>query len=322
MIQSKKPLLSVVIPAYNEGTSLQAFHTSLLAVVGSATNDDYEIIYINDGSRDQTVEIVRQIRQDDPKVKLVSLSRNFGKEMALTAGIAQATGQAILTLDGDGQHPVEIIPKFLAAWQAGARVVVGVRTNNHGQSRSKKAGSSLFHILFNHLSSQKLVPGSTDFRLIDSSVQKAFLELKETDRLTRGLIDWLGFQPQFVAFTPIARQTGQPGYSRGKLVRLAIDSVVSLSPAPLYVFGTLGILITACSLLLGAAIFIEQLLLSDPLHWKFTGTAMLSILILFFMGIVLMSQGLLSLYISHIQNQAKQRPLYVIDYANSDGIKG
>ena len=308
--------LSVVVPVYNEAAGLPAFHKSLLATLAGLSYD-WEVIYCDDGSTDKTAELVGNWHQADKRVKLVRLSRNFGKESALAAGIAAAGGDAIVTIDGDGQHPVELLPQFLAAWQDGAQVVVGVRDSINGG----RPGSRLFYTLFNQLTSQKLVPGSTDYRLIDKVVRQAFLELKETDRITRGLIDWLGFRRAFVHFDVKPRHSGAGSYDRAKRWQLATHSFVSLTPKPLYIFGWLGVFITVCALLLGSAVFIEQLLLGDPWHWRFTGTAMLGILTLFLVGIILMSQGILSLYISHMHTQSKQRPLYVIDYQASAGIE-
>jgi len=185
---------------------------------------------------------------------------------------------------------------------------------------AKRAGSRLFYRLFNSFTDQKLLAGSTDYRLIDQAVRRAFLELGESDRITRGLIDWLGFRREFVSFEARPRQHGSETFNKRGLVQHMARHFVSLSPRPLYVFGYLGVAITGLSFVLGAAVFIEQLLLGDPWHWKFTGTAMLGILILFMVGIVLMSQGILSLYISHIHAQAKARPLYVIDREGSIGL--
>jgi len=313
--------LSVVVPIYDEASGLADFHADLVHYAKEASQNSYEIIYCDDGSNDNTDKLVYEWHKNDPNIKLIKLSRNFGKENALAAGIAFATGQAIITLDGDGQHPAELIPDFVRKWRTGAQVVIGVRISNKGEGWFKRVGSKLFHKLFNVLTGQKLLSGSSDFRLIDRSVQQAFLQLGETDRITRGLIDWLGFNRELIEFTAKARQSGAPGYNRRKLVKLATNSFVSLTPTPLYLFGYLGVFITIGSLFLGAAVFIEQLLLNDPWHWKFTGTAMLGILILFLVGIILISQGILSLYISHIQNQSKGRPLYVIDHKASLGIE-
>jgi glycosyltransferase involved in cell wall biosynthesis len=314
------PLLSIVVPALNEGGHLQHLHDSLVREADKVTDGDYEIIYCDDGSTDNTADLVVNWHAADSRVKLIKFSRNFGKESALTAGISEARGQAILTIDADGQHPVELMPKFIAAWRAGARVVVGVRDNSSGGGWFKRLSARIFYAVFSKLIRQQLAQGTTDYRLIDRSVQEAFLDLKETDRITRGLIDWLGFRQEYITFHSPDRSDGVPGYSYHRLAKLALNSVVSMTPTPLFVPGYLGMAITLFALVLGAAVGLEQIILHDPLGWKFTGTAMLGILILFLVGVVLMSQGILSLYISHIQAQSKQRPLYVIDYQDSIGI--
>jgi glycosyltransferase involved in cell wall biosynthesis len=320
MNKSTEPLLSVVVPLYNEDAGLQVFHESLINTLEETTKNSYEVIYCDDGSTDGTDQIVRRLSTNNSRIKLIRLSRNFGKEYALSAGIAEANGQAIIMLDGDGQHPVEMIPQFVKAWQKGAQVVIGVRSNNSQEVWTKRVGSRAFYSLFNKLTGQQLLAGSTDFRLISKPVQQAFLKLQETDRITRGLIDWLGFKRELIYFKPNVRQLGPATYSRSKLLGLAANSFVSLTPKPLYIFGSLGVFITIGSFILGVAVIIEQLILNDPWHWKFSGTSMLGILILFLVGILLMSQGILSLYISHMNNQSKGRPLYIIDHSESIGI--
>ena len=270
---------------------------------------------------DDTAKLISEWHRNDPRVKLISFSRNFGKEKALSAAIAQSRGQAILMLDSDGQHPVELIPEFIKSWQAGAQVVIGLRTDSSDFGWVKRLTAGLFYKIFNRIAGQKLIRGATDFRLIDKSVQQVFLTLPETDRITRGLIDWVGFKREYIEFTAKQRQSGTPSYGLPKLMGLAANSFTSLTPKPLYMFGYLGIFITIASFILGIVVIIEQLLLNDPLHWKFTGTAMLGILLLFLVGIVLMSQGILSLYVSRIHNQSLHRPLYVIDFAKSAGIE-
>jgi dolichol-phosphate mannosyltransferase len=311
--------ISFVVPVFNEAQSISNFHQSLMDVI-SDNFPNYEIIYVDDGSRDDTNKLISEQTIRDKDIKLIGLSRNFGKENALTAGINYATGDAIMMLDGDSQHPVELIPEFIRLWLAGNKVVVGVRTSNNKEGTVKKLGSYLFYKSFNNMSGKKLVPGTTDFRIIDKTVQQAFLELKDTDRVTRGLIDWLGFKTSYIKFKAKARAQGEAGYSFNKLVKLAMNSYVGFSTTPLYFFGYLGIIISGLSFVLGLAIFIEQLLLGDPLNWNFTGTAMLGILIIFLVGILLMAQGILSVYISMINNQSRQRPLYVVDYENSIGL--
>ena len=313
--------LSVVVPLYNEADVLRRFHTSLLQVLFK-NKYDFEVVYCDDGSQDSTPHIVRGLAKTDPRIKLISFSRNFGKENALSAGIAHAHGDAVIMLDGDGQHPPELIPDFVKAWQAGSKVVVGMRANYAGEGWARRIGSWGFYKVFSKMAGQRLVRGTTDFRLIDKTVQKEFLRLEETNRITRGLLDWVGFTQTYIPFTAPTRADGKPGYGHKSLVKLALNGFVSLSPTPLYVFGYVGLFITSASLLLGVTVLIEQILLRDPLHWNFTGTAMLSILTLFLVGIVLLSQGVMALYIGHIHTQSKRRPLYVIDKESSVGIDG
>ena len=320
MSDNSKTLLSVVVPIYNEAAGLREFNEALIKEIQKVT-PSYEIIYCDDGSTDDTAKIIRDLHTKNPGVKLIKFSRNFGKENALSAGIAQASGESIMMLDGDGQHPVELLPEFMRAWKGGSKVVVGVRTSNSSEGWFKHASSRLFYKTFNRLTGEHLIPGSTDFRLIDRSVAQEFLRLSESDRITRGLIDWLGFSRSYVHFKANPRSQGSAAYSRRKLVRLATHTFVSLTPVPLYLFGYLGLFITGGSLLLGGSVLIEQVFLGDPWYWNFTGTAMVGILLLFLIGLVLLSQGMLSLYISHIHSQTKQRPLYIIDYDGSAGIR-
>lgn len=312
--------LSVVIPVYNESANIAALNHDLESALEKCECKNYEIIYCDDGSTDGTSRIVRGWHNHDPRITLLRFSRNFGKESALSAGIAAASGDATIMLDGDGQHPVKLLPKFIDAWQQGAQVVIGVRTADDNEGWLKRTTSYWFYTLFNKAASPKIIPRSTDFRLIDRQVQQAFLSLRENDRITRGLIDWLGFEREYIEFTPLPRKHGSARYSYGKLFQLATNSFVSLTSRPLYMFGYLGGAITICAFLLGVTVGIEQIILGDPLHWKFTGTALLAIVILFLVGIVLLSQGMLSLYVSFILSQSKGRPLYVIDYSHSAGI--
>lgn len=294
-------------------------HAELIEVLKKVPQT-YEIIYCNDGSQDSTNRVVQELARKDNHIKLISFTRNFGKENALSAGILQATGNAIIMLDGDGQHPPELIPKFVKAWQEGAKVVVGLRANHNGEGWLRRAGSWSFYKLFSRMPGQKLVRGTTDFRLIDKTVRAEFVKLPETNRITRGLIDWIGYPQTYIPFQARERQDGKPAYTHKSLIQLALNGFVSLSPTPLYIFGYIGMVITSLSGLLGFVVIVEQILLRDPLNWKFTGTAMLSILILFLVGIVLLSQGMTALYIAHIHNQSKRRPLYVIDPDASIGV--
>lgn len=311
------PALSVVVPIFNEIDVIDRFNTELIKSVSKTTKNNYEVIYVSDGSTDKTVEKVTSMAKINPKIRLIALSRNFGKENSLTAGLANAKGRAVLMMDGDGQHPPSYIPKFYNAWINGAKVVVGVRLNSSETSFFKSKSSYLFHKLINMFTDKKLVYGSTDFRLIDSEIQKIILKMPETNRVMRAIIDWLGFEPVYIDFKASKRYKGSSSFSTGALLKLAIDSFASMTPRPLYFIGYLGLLITLISFVLGSTVFVEQLILNDPLSWEFTGTAMLAILIIFLVGLILTAQGILSLYISHMHNQTLKRPLYIIDFQKS-----
>ncbi len=312
--------ISIVVPLYNEQLGITSFHKSLVKTLITIPDITYEIIYCDDGSTDNTLEVITSLVKKEGFVRIISLSRNFGKEYALTAGIHNANGDAIVMIDGDGQHPVELLGSFIQTWKDGAQIVVGVRKSHTRLPLRVRFNSWLFYSLFNRITRQKLVPSSTDFRLINSDVRSAFLKLQESNRITRGLIDWLGFKPAYISFVANERQFGKPSYDTRQLIELAINSFISLSPRPLYIFGYVGIVISILSAILGCSVIIEQFLLHDPLYWHFSGTAMLGIVILFLVGIVLMSQGVLSLYVSHIHTQSKRRPLYIVDYKHSIGI--
>jgi dolichol-phosphate mannosyltransferase len=313
-------LLSVVIPAYNEAAGIEHFHNKLLLPAVKKAAKKYEIIYVNDGSKDDTLAILTKFSQKNPSVKIVNLSKNFGKEIATTAGLSVASGDATIIMDADGQHPPELMTQFIEKWNEGAQVVVGVRGTNQKEGFVKKYGSKVFYRLFNSMSGAEIVPRSTDYRLIDKAVLLEFNRFTERHRITRGLIDWLGFTRDYIEFDSPARIAGEASYKTSQLIGLALNSFVSLSLKPLFFFGWVGAFITAGSLLLGIFIFVEQVLLHDPLRLGFTGPAMLGIFMSFLIGLVLISQAIMATYLSHVHTQTQDRPLFVIDKKKSVGI--
>jgi polyisoprenyl-phosphate glycosyltransferase len=316
MSKQSEQILSFVVPVYNESAGLLDFHKSLIEVIKGSS---YELIYVDDGSTDSTAKVMNKLAKADRHIRLVRLSRNFGKEIATTAGIHQARGRAIITLDADGQHPVKLIPQFIARWQAGAKVVIGVRSTNQKEGFVKRYGSRLFYRFFNRIGGVKLIPGSTDFRLIDRSVQQEFTRMTERNRITRGLIDWLGYQREYIYFKASPRLSGDASYSFKKLFKLAIDSTISLSVSPLYIAAYIGAVILPISILLGLFMLVD-LALGDPAHLHATGSAYLMVLVLFLVGILLVSQAIIGLYLSHIHAETQNRPLYVIDEQGSANL--
>jgi dolichol-phosphate mannosyltransferase len=309
--------LSVIVPVYNEEKGFAKFFDESLLPEVKNLRMDYEIILVNDGSKDRTLEILKTLVNKNKHLKLISLSRNFGKEMALTAGIYHATGDAIITIDADGQQPPELMPEFIKKWKAGAEVVTGVRTKYQKHGLLARVGSKLFYKLLHLLGVRQVVPGSTDFRLISKNVQEAFEGFTERNRITRGLIDWMGFKQDFVYYKYQNRIAGKPSFNFRKLLKLAVDSFVSLSTTPLVIFGWIGGFITVASGFVGVFIIVQQGILGDPLGLKWSSATALGIFISFLVGLVLISQAIIAIYISHIHTETKNRPPYIIDKRNS-----
>lgn len=334
-VETKQVTLSVVVPAYNESAGIEQFHRELLLPeleklsgklerlgeyrASAGSPQPFEIIYVNDGSADDTAQKLQRIADEDPRVSLVNFSRNFGKEVATTAGIECSHGDAVIAMDADGQHPPAYLDEFLTKWQAGAQVVVGVRENNQG-GVVKSLGSKYFYRILNTISDSQTVPCSTDFRLIDRRVVEEFRRMEERNRITRGLIDWLGFEREYVHFEAPERLAGEATYSVRKLFGLALNSFTTMSVKPLFAFGYMGAVITCLAFISGVTVIVEQLIMNDPLGWNFTGSAMLGILVTFLVGLILTAQGVVAIYLSHIYVQTQGRPLYVIDRKNSRNL--
>ena len=316
-----KRLISVIVPVYNEEADIYNFITRSLLPAVEKNNYDYELILVNDGSTDHTLEILQQLSKENKHIVTLSLSRNFGKEPALSAGLAYARGDAALTIDADGQQPPELIPKFLEKWNSGAEIVTGVRSHYTKHGLIPKLGSKLFYRLLRMMGNKSTVPGSTDFRLIDRVVIDEFNKLSEHNRITRGLIDWLGFKQEYIEYVYGVRTAGKPSYSFKKLFHLAIDSFVSMSTTPLVIFGYIGIFITIASFILGMLCIINQYILGDPLGLYWNGSVQLAIFITFLIGLVMISQAITALYISHIHAESQGRPLYIIDQKESRNTK-
>jgi len=309
--------ISIVIPVYNEEDGILDFHYKILLPAIDKLVHNFEITYINDGSRDNSLKYLHDIAAEDKRVKIVSLSKNFGKEIATSAGIFHSSGDATIIMDADGQHPPKIINKFINKWLAGAQVVIGIRIENQKEGFIKRYGSKAFYRILNSITSDKIIPRSTDYRLIDAEVRKSFIKFTERDRITRGLIDWLGYKRDYIEFNAPARLAGEASYSISKLTKLAINSFVSLTLKPLFFFGYLGLFIMIGSILLGLFIIVEQIILNDPLSLNFTGTAMLGVFISFLVSLVLTSQAMIAVYLSHIYSQTRERPIFVVNEAES-----
>jgi dolichol-phosphate mannosyltransferase len=305
--------VSIIIPAYNEESNIPAIHSALCEVIAPLTDRyTFEFLFVNDGSHDGTLTALETLASRDPQVRFLDFARNFGKELATTAGINHCTGDACLLIDADLQHPVELIPEFIERWEAGADVVVGIRNQSKSDSLVKKIGSKIFYRIINTIATVKVIPNATDFRLLDRIVIDEFNRFSETNRMTRALIDWLGFRRDYIHFDAKERLHGEASYSFLKLFKLAMNSFVSLSLVPLKLAGYLGIFITSVSGVAGLYILLGKYFFRTPFASTFSDAENLAILILFLVGIILMSIGLLALYVANIQEEVINRPLYVI----------
>jgi len=306
-------LISIIIPVYNEEKNIPLVYGEIKKVWEDLKEKyDYEIIFVDDGSEDESLQIIEDLKSENDKIKFIQFSRNFGKEVATSAGINNAQGEGAILLDADLQHPPELIPEFLKKWEEGADIVVGVRNKNKSDSITKKVGSFFFYKIINRISDTQIVPQSTDFRLLDKIVIQEFNKFTERNRITRGLIDWLGFRRDYIYFDANERSNGEASYSTFKLTKLALSTMTAHSFLPLKLAGYFGIVIIMTSGPLGLFIFTEKYILKDPWGLSISGSAILATIILFLVGIILICLGLIALYIGSIQSEVINRPLYVI----------
>lgn len=305
--------ISIIVPAYNEEKNIPLMYGELQKVF-KILQDKYvfEIVFVNDGSTDKTIEEIEKLAESDQQVKFIDFSRNFGKEIATTAALNNCQSNAGIMIDADLQHPVELIPQFIKKWEEGYEVVIGVRKKNGGGGMLKKIGSKMFYKIINQISEVELVPNATDFRLIDKKVIEQFNLFTETNRMTRALIDWLGFKRSYIYFNANKRINGNARYGFWKLLELALNSFVSLSLLPLKLAAYLGMAITLVSGVAGFYILLGKYFLHTPFASTFSDSENLAILILFLVGIILISIGLMAFYIANIHREVINRPIYVI----------
>lgn len=309
--QSKYRKLSVIIPVFNEAENVGPIFEAVKNVFESRlTQFDWEVVFVDDGSSDQSWERITHLADKHAEANGVALSRNFGKELALTAGV-EVVGEscAVICMDADLQHPPELIPEYVEKWEAGADVVVGIRRTVADYSFVKQAGSSVFYWIMRNCSEVDIPPNSTDFRLLDWRVVEELKTFKERSRMFRGLIDWMGFKKSFIEFDAPSRLNGEaPGYSIKKLFNLAINSITSFSLLPLRATGYLGLFVSFC-----AALLMFYMVVTDVFDISFyTPLAYIVVCLAFLMGVVLCGLGMLALYIGHIHTEVVGRPLYIL----------
>lgn len=299
--------LSCVVPAYNEQDNLGDFIQALIPTVQALTAD-FEIIIVNDGSRDATHDVAMQLVEQGLPVRYLALSRNFGKEAALSAGIDHARGNAVVLIDADFQHPLEMLPEMHALWHSGYEMIYGVIADRGAESGAKRLGTNLFYTLMNSGNGVKVPPNAGDFRWMDRKVVDALKALPERNRFMKGLYAWVGFKTAALPFVPKDRAAGQSSFNLRRLGALALLGLTSFTTLPLRVWSVIGGAVALLALAYGLWITLDTLLFGADL----AGWPTLAAGIMLFSGVQLMSIGILGEYIGRIYDEVKQRPTYLI----------
>lgn len=274
----------------------------------NSTNESYEIIFVNDGSRDKTGFLINEIIATDKNIRLLNFSRNFGHQAAITAGMDYATGKAIVVMDGDLQDPPEVMLPMFERWKEGYDVVYGKRIIRKGETLFKKITASIFYRTLNAMTDVEIPVDVGDFRLIDRKVCDALKSLPERNRYVRGLVSWLGFTQTAVEFVREERFAGKTKYSLKKMIKFAIDAITSFSYKPLKIATVMGLVISSLSFLYLAFVLFQAIFTT----WAIAGWSSLIAVNLFFNGVILIILGIIGEYIGRIYDEAKARPIYVI----------
>lgn len=301
------PVVSIVAPAYNEANNLAAFVAAMTPVL-DALGEPWEIVFVDDGSRDDTLGSLLAARAADPRLKIVGLARNFGKDVALSAGLAHARGRAVIPIDCDLQHPPELIPQLVAKWRAGADMVIGVRTRRSEEGVVRRTSARMYYGVMRRMTNVEIPPNAGDFRLLDRKIVDVINQMPERCRFMKGIFAWPGFKTETVEFQANVRAGGRSQWSLWKLWRFALDGLFSFSTAPLKLWTYLGGLSA-----LGAFIYL-MITLIEKICFGISapGYASLLIVVLFFNGLLLLSNGIQGEYLARIFEEVKGRPLFVV----------
>ena len=315
--QHQNPDLSIIVPVHNEAANLAPLLQRLVPILKANCNT-YEIIFIDDGSRDNSMNVLQQLAQDYTGLRIVSLSRNFGKEVALAAGLDRASGHAAIIMDADLQHPPEVIPQFLARWREGYKNVYAIRMDRDTDSPLRRYLTHRFYKIFESFGETILPPGAGDFRLLDAQAVAALRQMPERARFTKGLYAWIGFKSTGVPFQVEKRAHGTSSFSYRKLTRFAFDGLTSFSTLPLKIWTYVGVIVSIFALGMAITVLAQTLLYGNDVP----GYATIVISIMFFSGVQIISLGILGEYIGRVFAEVKGRPLYLVaeEFTSRDGL--
>jgi glycosyltransferase involved in cell wall biosynthesis len=312
-VTAQLPTLSIVCPMFDEADVLPAFIARLLPAL-QATGESFEIVCVNDGSHDGTLAALLAWRAQEPRVRVLDLSRNFGKEAALTCGIDHARGDAVIPIDADLQDPPELIPELVRLWRSGFEVVLPQRVDRSSDGALKRRSAALFYRLHNLISHPPIPINVGDFRLLDRRVVDALKRLPERRRFMKGLFAWVGFRQATIPYTRQPRPSGHTKFSGWKLWNLALDGITSFSTAPLRVWTYIGLLVALLSFVYGLFIITTVLVSGSDLP----GYASLITVVLFLGGVQLVGLGILGEYVGRLLQEVKQRPIYLLRDGGDD----
>ncbi len=316
MEEQRTALVSIVVPVYNEAENVAAFHQKICEVM-EATSYSFELLFVDDGSQDASVVLLDQICQRDPRVRMLVLSRNYGHQTALTCGLDYAAGDVTITMDGDFQHPPELLPALLKLWEAGFEVVQTVRMSTEGVSFFKQWTSSIFYRVINALSDVKIVEGGSDFRLLDKKAVRAFRLFRERARFIRGMVSSIGFRTTQFEFVAPPRRAGVSKFSLHKMLHFALDGITAFSRLPLRFALYAGIVCGLISFVLTFHVLYIKLMTEEAV----AGWATVAASILFLGGLQLIGIGIVGEYVGRIFEEVKQRPLYLVRMDNKENEK-
>lgn len=314
--QIDRRLVSILVPCYNEEAVLHEFYRRTVQVIDDMPQYDFQFMFINDGSKDRTLDIMRELHEKDGRVSYVNLSRNFGKEIAMIAGIDYLTGDAAIIMDADLQDPPELIPEMISWWEKGYQDVSAKRRSRAGESFFKKWSSHAFYTILQKMSSVPMQRDVGDFRLLDKQCLNALRLMRESQRYTKGLFSWIGFEKKEVLFDRDARAAGKTKWNYWKLLNLAIEGITSFTIAPLRASAFVGCILAFIALLYMLFIVLRTLICGEDVP----GYPSLVSIILFIGGIQLFFLGIIGEYLGRVFNESKFRPLYLVKDYNGQTV--
>ncbi|MEH6544754.1 MAG: glycosyltransferase family 2 protein [Porticoccaceae bacterium] len=313
MSRPTKPFISIIVPVYNEQASITAFINKITPLLAPYR---YELLFINDGSTDNTEQLICAEQEKSSFITLINFSRNFGKEAALTAGFDHICGDIGISMDGDLQHPPELIPVLIEKWREGYDVVYTVREKRDDESWIKRFATRIFYLVFNKLSQLSLPEDASDFRLLDKKAVVALNKLRERSRFMKGLFSWVGYKSIGVTYMPDERHGGASNWGFTRLFNFALDGITAFSSLPLRIWSYVGIIFALGAFIYGGILIAQTIIFGKDLP----GYASLMVAIFFFGGIQLFSLGVIGEYVGRIFNESKNRPLYLVDTITTSEI--